>query len=198
MSAQHDPNNLTVGMFCPHMRDIPQFTFPAGFGIRAMKPGEGPVWTDVQRDAEHWLEIPDALFDEQFGSDPAAQPLRCFFIVNERNAAVGTISAWYDNDIRGLPYGRIHWVCLRPNYRGQGLIKPAMTHAMNVMAQWHERAYLGTSTARVPAIKVYLDFGFLPDMALEDAETAWRQLAERLDDERRALVERCIAEAAVR
>ena len=193
-----DPENLSVGMYRPHMRDIPQFSFPDGYGVRALRPEDGPVWTDAQRDAEHWLEITDDLFQSEFGFDLEALAWRSFFIVNAQGAAVGAISAWYDRDIRGLDYGRIHWVCLRPAYRGLGLIKPAMTHAMNVLAQWHERAYLGTSTARVPAIKVYLDFGFLPDMALPGAEKAWRQLAERLDDERRALVERCIAEAAVR
>ncbi|MHB9109711.1 MAG: GNAT family N-acetyltransferase [Armatimonadota bacterium] len=171
-----DPNNLTVGMYRPNMENIPQYAFPAGYGIRKMRSGEGALWTDVQRDAEHWLTVDDDLFTREFGFDLEATQWRCFFIVNELGAAVGVISAWYDRDINGQDYGRIHWVAIRQACCGKGLIKPAMTHAMNVMAQWHQRAYLGTSTARIPAIKVYLDFGFLPDMTLPKAQEAWEQV----------------------
>ena len=172
-----DPDNLSVGMIRPHMDDIPQFAFPAGFGIRPLRPDEGAVWVDVQRDAEHWITVDDDMFLREFGFDLEATAWRSFFIVNEQGSAIGTISAWYDRDIRGQDYGRIHWVALRPACRGKGLIKPAMTHAMNALAQWHKRAYLGTSIARIPAIKVYLDFGFLPDMELPGAREAWEKVA---------------------
>ena len=175
-----DPAGISVGMYRPNMADIPQFAFPAGYGIRAMRPGEGALWTDVQRDAEHWLTIDGDLFTREFGFDLEATQWRSFFIVNELGAAVGVISAWYDRDINGQDYGRIHWVALRQAYRGKGLIKPAMTHAMNCLAQWHQRAYLGTATARIPAIKVYLDFGFLPDMTLPRAREAWEQVQAEL------------------
>lgn len=171
-----DPNNIPVGMHRPHMEDIPQFAFPAGYGIRTMRLGEDALWTDVQRDAEQWLTINDNLFTCKFGFDLEATQWRSFFIINELSAAVGVISAWYDRNINGLDYGRIHWVAIRHAYRGKGLIKPAMTHAMNCLAQWHQRAYLNTSTARIPAIKVYLDFGFLPDMTLPKAREAWEQV----------------------
>lgn len=171
-----EPGGLHVNMYRPDMENIPQYAFPAGYGIRAMRPGEGVLWTDVQRDAEHWLTVDDELFTREFGYDLEATQWRCFFIINELGAAVGVISAWYDRDIRGQDYGRIHWVAIRQAYRGKGLVKPAMTHAMNVMAQWHQRAYLGTATARIPAIKVYLDFGFLPDMTQPQAREAWGQI----------------------
>jgi ribosomal protein S18 acetylase RimI-like enzyme len=68
----------------------------------------------------------------------------------------------------------IHWVAVRPAYQGRGLAKAAVTHVMNSLAQWHQRARLRTSSGRLAAIKIYLDFGFLPDMTQKDAPRAWR------------------------
>ena len=172
-----NPDNLAVGMIRPNMQDIPQFAFPAGYGMRPMRLGEGVLWTEIQRASESWFTISDTLFDKQFGVDLPATASRCFFIINEQGDAIGTISAWYARDIRGQEYGRIHWVAIIPAYRGKGLVKPAMSYTMNVMAQWHERAYLDTSSGRIPAIKVYLDFGFLPDLELPDARAAWDKVA---------------------
>jgi len=189
-----DPGNLFVGMYRPNLEDIPQYAFPEGYGIRNMLPGEGALWTDIERDAEHWLTVDPDLFTREFGFDLEATAWRSFFIVNELGAAVGVISAWYDHDIHGQEYGRIHWVALRRAYRGKGLVKPAMTHAMNCLAQWHQRAYLGTSTARIPAIKVYLDFGFLPDMELPNAREAWGQIQAVL---RHPALEACLIDAGL-
>ena len=54
-----------------------------------------------------------------------------------------------------------------------------MTLAMNYMAEHHPGAVLGTSSGRPWAVKVYLDFGFLPDPTqLVEPETlqAWRDV----------------------
>jgi len=178
--ATEDSSGIFVTMNRPNMENIPQYAFPAGYGLRPLRPGEGAVWTDVERDAEHWLAIDDDMFTREFGFDLEATTWRSFFIVNELGAAVGVISAWYDRNFDGMDYGRIHWVAIRQAYRGKGLVKPAMTHAMNCLAQWHQRATLGTSTARLPAIKVYLDFGFLPDLTKPRAREAWEQVQAAL------------------
>jgi hypothetical protein len=55
-----------------------------------------------------------------------------------------------------------------------------MSYALNVLAQWHERAVLGTQTKRLRAIRLYLDFGFLPDLEAPGAVQAWREVSEQL------------------
>ncbi|KPK59487.1 MAG: hypothetical protein AMK73_08615 [Planctomycetes bacterium SM23_32] len=170
-----------VNMVRPHLRGIPDVRFPAGFGIRSMRPGEASVWTDIQRDAEPFLDdITDELFYREFGSDLPATARRCFFIVDDRGVAVGTLSAWYDRDFKGQDHGRIHWVAVRPAYRRRGLAKAGMSYALQRMAEWHERAYLVTQTKRLPAIRMYLDFGFVPDLEPDGARQAWREVREQL------------------
>jgi hypothetical protein len=51
---------------------------------------------------------------------------------------------------------------------------------MNRLAQWHDRAMLGTSTGRLGAIQLYLDFGFFPDLSADGATEAWMQVRDAL------------------
>lgn len=174
------PPDIPVRMIRPHLRDIPTVPFPEGFGIRALRRDEGPLWTDVQRDAEEIITIADDLFVRQFGDEPEQIERRCFFVVNPNGAAVGTISAWHGGEDATL--GRIHWVAVRPAYQGRGLGKAALAFALERLARWHERAFLDTSTTRIPALKMYLDLGFAPDLEQgPDARSAWRRVRAVLD-----------------
>lgn len=164
-----------------HMRDLPEAAFPPGYGIRAMRRNEGAVWEDVQRDAEPYGTISPGTFEASYGEDPAAIERRCFFITAPNGCAVGTMGAWYEHDRKGLDWGRIHWVCTRREYQGKGLARAAMAFAMRELAKHHERAWLVTHPVRVGAIKIYLDFGFLPDMTQPWASEAWAWVRERLD-----------------
>jgi len=172
--------NVPVHMVRPHMENIPFHPFPEGFGVRAFRMGDQGIWTDIQRDAEPFFAIEDDLFEREFGYDLPAACRRCFFIVDHRGCAVGTISAWYSRDFKGQDYGRIHWVAVRPAYQRRGLARAGMSYTMLKLAQWHERAWLSTSTSRIGAIKLYLDFGFLPDLDTPGAREAWAGVRDKL------------------
>jgi GNAT superfamily N-acetyltransferase len=173
--------DIGIQMQRPHMRDIPQHPLPEGYSIRPMRKTDGALWTDVQRDSEPILRIDDNLFWREFGNDPQAIERRCFLIYDSQNLAVGTISAWYIRGFKGKDAGRIHWIAIRPSQRGKGLARSAMTFAMNQLAQWHEAACLTASNSRLTAIKIYLEFGFLPDVENDAQAAAWRQVAAELD-----------------
>ncbi len=169
-----------VTMLRPHMDDIPQIPFPEGFRARTMRSDDGGLWADIWRDAEEYGPIQPELFQSEFGDDAAALGWRGFIIEDRRGIAVATITAWYNRRFRGEDYGQIHWVAVRREAWGRGLGKAMMTHALNAMAQWHQRAFLGTQTNRLAAIKVYLDFGFVPDLEPEGAREAWREVQVQL------------------
>jgi ribosomal protein S18 acetylase RimI-like enzyme len=146
-----------------------------------MRRDEGPVWADVQRDAEPYISIDPGLFEREFGSDPAAIERRCFLLVNERDVAVGTISGWYALDFKGAPAGRLHWLAVRPACQGRGLGRAAVSFVLHRMAERHDRCFLITSAARLHAVKLYLDFGFRPDLERPGAVEAWESVREQLD-----------------
>ncbi len=174
------PAGYSIDMIRPDMRDIPQFPIPEGFAMRPMKPDENSLWVDIWRDAEPYFDIADDTFTKSFGADPAGIVQRCFILNTAKGVSVGTISAWYDRKYRGVDYGRIHWVAIRQAYKGRGLGKVIMTYAMNQLAQWHDRAVLNTQSKRLNAVKLYLDFGFVPNLDLPGAIVAWREVAAGL------------------
>lgn len=166
-------DNCSVNMIRPNLRDVPNIPFAEGFGIRPMTLEESGLWEDIERDAEPFYKIEPGLFMREFGGDHGSIPQRCFLMIAPNGCAVGTISAWYDRNFRGREYGRIHWVAVRPAWQGKGLAKAGLSQALKVLAQWHDCAYLRTSIGRVVAIKLYLKFGFEPDMGAPRAPEAW-------------------------
>ena len=136
-----DPRATSAGnsihMIRPHLRDIPQVPLPENYTIRPIRADEGPLWTEIVLAAEEWLDLSTDLFVQEFGLDLQSAAERCFFILNDKDYAVGTISAWYRHDYRGLDYGLIHWVSVRPSHQGLGLGKAGLSFALD------EDIYLG-------------------------------------------------------
>ncbi|MHC5033471.1 MAG: glycoside hydrolase family 2 protein [Planctomycetota bacterium] len=169
-----------VRMVRPELEDIPVVEFPEGFGIRLMQAGEGALWTDIWRDAETYGKVDDTWFVSAFADSLLATEWRCFFVVDSRGVAVGTVAAWYDRDYEGQDWGRIHFLGIRPAYQGKGLGRAALCHALRRLAELHERAHLYTYTARLDAIKLYLDVGFALDLEQPHAREAWREVCGSL------------------
>ncbi|HOF18706.1 MAG TPA: GNAT family N-acetyltransferase [Phycisphaerae bacterium] len=172
---------LKLVMVRPHLDAIPQHALPAGYTMRRFGEGDRATWLAIQQASETHITITEKTFDDNFGGDQLALPRRGFFLVAPDGTDVGTITAWYDRKYHGLPWGRIHWVAIVPAHRGKGLAKPMLSVAMNrLRSLGHRRAILGTQTPRLAAIKVYLDFGFTPDMTAPDAARAWRLVQQHL------------------
>lgn len=126
------------------------------------------------------MRIDDGLFDREFKHHLSVMEDRSFYLTTDTGEEIGTITAWWHN-IGEEVWGQIHWVVIHPDYQGSGLSKPMMTVAMERLKQSHERCFLGTSTGRLAAIKVYLDFGFMPDLSHENSKEAWTEVASVLE-----------------
>ncbi|TFG70106.1 MAG: GNAT family N-acetyltransferase, partial [Anaerolineales bacterium] len=174
------PAGFGVTLVRTHMENIPQVPFPEGFGIRPMRLDEGGLWTDIWNDAESENTVDAGLFHREFSHDYLATTWRSYVVTDPRGLAVGIISGWYNQQFQGRLWGVIHWVALRRRVWGKGLGKAMMSHAMNQLAKEHDRVYLGTQTKRFPAIKIYLDFGFVPLLDFPGAEDVWREVAANL------------------
>lgn len=175
------PPDNSLWMVRQQLRDIPQARLPVGYSIRGMTDRDAAIWTAIQRDAEKVIPIDDGLLAREFGNDRPAWPRRCLLLFGPDRAAIGTVSAWYGTDAPWLNHGRIHWFAIHPSHQGKGLARPLLSHAMNLLAQWHERAYLVTSIGKLRAIKLYLDYGFVPLLRTELDRHDWSRFRKSLD-----------------
>jgi GNAT superfamily N-acetyltransferase len=177
---------IRIVMVRENLENIPQYPLPDGYRVRLFRAGDRKTWVRVQQASEPFVAVTPKTFDDNFGDDLSAMRRRGYFLVSPDGEDVGTITAWYDRKYAGRRWGRIHWVAITPPHRAKHLSKGMMTIAMNrLRGLGHRRVMLGTQTPRIPAIRTYLRFGFVPDMTTKDAERAWK------------LVRKCISHTAL-
>ena len=173
--------NVRVRMVREDLEDFPDFGLPHGFSLHWYNAGDEKFWLKIQRAADRYNSITPEWFEWEFGLDHEALRQRQCFLLNECRQKVGTGTAWLDDNFEGASAGRIHWVAVIPEYQRRGLGKALMTQLCQRLKEMgHERSYLMTSTGRIPAIKLYLRFGFQPLIRTMDDEAAWRELDECL------------------
>jgi ribosomal protein S18 acetylase RimI-like enzyme len=179
-------NDIPVGMYRPHMDDIPIHQLPEGHSFRSFHSAE----FEQSDDTERWVAIQAAAnatfmkiamdtFQNDFGGFGKCLADRSWFVVSPEGKDIASITAWWRDTPDG-PQGLIHWVAVLPECQGRGIGKAIMTKAMLRLKDEYRNAYLNTSSARLPAIKVYLDFGFLPDMEKDRAKEGWAEVRQHL------------------
>lgn len=181
--------DISLMMVRPHMNDIPQFSFPAGYGFRMYRPGDEDNWARIQVSDGEFAEESRALsmFRHEFMKFSFMLPQRMVFVTDKDGNAVGTASGWIDDmpleNVINPRIGRIHWVGIEKAHQRKGLARPMLTRAMNAMASAGcERAYLLTQPPSFVAIRLYLQFGFEPVYTrTEENELGWNCVKERVE-----------------
>jgi GNAT superfamily N-acetyltransferase len=188
-------NNLPLRMARPNLENIPEFALPAGFALRWYQPGDEAHWLRIHRAAERFIEITPELFREQFGAGAAERGLqpasavehrsginsallreRQCYLLDPRGELIGTGTAWFDG-VAGVLWGRVHWMAILPEFQGRGLGKALLTAICRRLRELgHEQAYLHTSAARLPALKLYLSFGFEPMIRNAAEQAVWKEV----------------------
>jgi GNAT superfamily N-acetyltransferase len=172
--------NIDVGMIRSHMRAIPVHKLPPGYAFRPFSSSDAETWVRVQAEANAGLlPIDMDTFRTDFGGHEDLLTERSWFVTGPDQTEVASIAAWWRDTSEG-PQGLIHWVAVLPQCQGKGIGKAIMTRAMEWLAHEYDSAYLNTSSPRIPAIKFYLDFGFVPDMQKDRAEEGWAAVREVL------------------
>ena len=167
--------NMRVQMVRENLESIPEFALPAGFALRWYRPGDEAHWRRIHLLADRDNEITPDLFGQRFGCDCALLARRQSYLLDGGGEAIGTGTAWFNDNFEGARFGRVHYVAIVPEHQGRGLSRPLMTAICQRLRELgHDRAYLTTATTRMPAIKVYLRFGFVPLARSEEEAAAWR------------------------
>ena len=174
--------NIPITMIRPDMDGIPVYPIPEDYSIRLYRAGDKVSWVELQSYADKFNKIDIELFHKSFGHDENSLSQRMFFLLSPDKEIIGTAAAWFDNDYHGEKYGRIHWVAIHPNYQGKGLSKPLLSMVCQKLIQLgHDKCYLTTSSARIPAINLYFKFGFKAEIISPEDETVWKDIKRILN-----------------
>ena len=139
------------------LHNLPVFELPAGFALRAFESGDDATWWQIHERADPLLAHRSGTYREFFGDNFDALHARQWFLIAPQGEAIGTASAWWDDE----ETGRVHWVAIVPEFQGRGLAKPLLSHVLqSLRAHGHTRAILTTSLQRPRAIVLYQSFGF--------------------------------------
>ncbi len=170
-----------VWMTHPDLSRTPHFSLPIGYRMRFYGDGDVQAWVRIQQAAEPFIVPTAETFTRSMPGDTAYLATRVMFLVDPSGTDIGTITAWNDDQFNGRDIGQIHWVAIIPDAQGRGLAKPMLSAACNVLrTHGYTESWLETNTRRLPALNLYLQFGFKPYPRDEVERNAWRIVASRL------------------
>jgi mycothiol synthase len=162
----------------PDLGDLP--TAPSGVDLATAADADGLARLLGASFEEVWdsARVHKALFD-----DPTVEAI---YVIRERERIVATASA------RVMPTeypgaGYLHWVASDPNLRGRGLGR-AVTLAVlhRFVTDGLTATVLETDDQRLPAIKLYMALGYVPQYPDDSHVDRWSKIFRALNDAARA------------
>ena len=150
-----------IFMAATRLADIARPEFPAGFHLRAYRPGDAATWTRIHEETGFYGVLPAGLHEREFGTDEAALAERQLFVVDAEGRDVATATAWINDPTHGLPGGRLHWVAVVPAAQRLGVASALVgAVAARFEALGETAAYLTTDGHNTRAIALYGRLGF--------------------------------------
>lgn len=182
-----------VVMMCSDPEAI-RAPLPDGYSFEFFKPGMENAWCQIQRSVKAFSDVEAARkqFDREFAPHPRLLARRMVFICDSCGRAVGTGTLWRDHNLE-----RLHWIAVVPGMHGQGVGKALVAKLMDIyrMEGCKKGIYLTSQTISYPAVNIYRQFGFVPDIGMnvlpepqseEVFRKAWGIINEKLLDHERS------------
>ncbi len=177
--------NLPLRLVRPNLNGLPEVPLPPGFSWRWFQPGDAAHWLLINHDADPFNDITPDLFTRQFGLDLKRLANRQLFVQDPIGRVVGTGTAWCDDSRPDGPYGRVYWLAVQRQFQGHGLGKAILAAVCARLGELgYPRACVFTSTGRLPAVNLYLQFGFEPEMHTAEDHVIWEHVFNALQARR--------------
>ena len=167
MSESNAPQLL---MRLKSLDSLPELAIPSGFNLRFFKEGDEAAWEHIVKTTLFPMEFEKSIRSAAFYKDE-----RVWFICHE-DVPVATAIAWL-NDRFPETTGYVHMVGALPKWKGRKLgyqITLAVLHQMK--RDGMQDVVLETDDFRLPAISIYLDLGFVPEMNHESHKKRWQDV----------------------
>lgn len=166
-------------MYRPHLHDVPNTpAVPDNYSLRQLEPGDEP----------HLAALLSLAFAEPWDEQRVASTLtraedvKAIYGVLRQSELVATASSQFppEQDPRA---GFVHWVATHPGHRGVGLAAALLVRLLRDFgARGYRRARLSTQPERLPTIRTYLKFGFVPGYEIDgrDDRSCWLGIFQAL------------------
>jgi mycothiol synthase len=167
----------------PPERDAPTPTPVAGYAVQPLAPENDAWWIDIHRQAvPSWDEGRLRPWLDRYRE--LALPDGILVAVEESTGLPVATAGSLANDKDGMfpDGGQLAWVATVPGHRNQGL--GGWLSALATLRLHHDgfrRIFLCTGDDLLPAIRVYLDLGYVPCLYASDQPERWRRICEAID-----------------
>lgn len=173
--------NLPLSLVRPHLNDLPAAALPAGYSWRWFQLGDAAHWLHIHHDADPFNDICPELFTRQFGVDFKYLANRQLYVQDPIGRVVGTGTAWSDDTRPEGPCGRVYWLAVLRQFQGLGLGKAILVATcLRLRELGYPSACVVTSTGRLPAVNLYLQSGFQPEVHTAEDRQRWDQVFSAL------------------
>lgn len=173
--------DVDIWMVLNDLKAAPRIELPPGYRLRFFREGEIPLWVNIQQAADPFFTATAEIFERSMPGTTAYRAERIMFLVDRHDVAIGTITAWNSKKFTGQDTGHIHWVAMVPAAQGRGLAKPMLSATLwELQKRGYSTAWLETNTGRIPALNLYLKFGFRPHLDDPTAADAWQAIEPHL------------------
>lgn len=165
-------------MMRPSLEALPQVHTPPGHSLRTFQPGDEAAWCRLVNESVG-SEYTPATMRRSLLSQPWFDH-RDLFFAEEDGTIVGTACAQRERAAdEGV--GLVHMLAVDPAHRGLGLGRFLLAATLRRLRDVGCRAAaLSTDDFRLPAIRLYLAFGFRPNATHESHAGRWQEVLKRL------------------
>ena len=167
-------------MVRPNLEDLPELELPVGYGMRTYRKGDEVHWARIISDSFGGRERTAQDTENEITNRDVFVP-DGFYFATHRDVPVGTACAWRQS-VDEKDVGYVHMVGVVAEHTGHKLGKWV---SLAVLCYFRDNNFkcsmLDTDDFRVPAIKTYLNLGFIPVYVEAEQSERWRNIFEKLE-----------------
>ncbi len=174
----NQPKLPQLKMRCNRLDALPPVALPSGYSLCTL----------LERDEADWIEALNATGQlGEWNGDKARKELEGerhvikegLFIITFADRPAAT--ACTVDPVRDAVRLELGWVSVSPEHQAKGLGYQVCLAVMHYTYKLgYSEIYLGTDDWRLPAIKIYLNLGFEPEIIHESQPARWKAVYETL------------------
>ena len=113
-----------IMMIRPRLDGLQSFELPEPYTIRWHRDGDDRYWMSMKSASDTEHQAPPDFYERTYGEHRDALPQRQAFLCDGTGEPVGTVTAWWFENLRDFSLGKLNWMLIVPRAQGFGLSKP--------------------------------------------------------------------------